>query len=85
MFVQIIIFIRIVVVVVVVVVNTNNNINNSNNNNNNNNNFHICYPVWLSTRRCRLQIRKEDHGTLICTCPAHTVDSRQDRILSSAK
>ena len=48
--------------------------------NNNNNNFTICYPACLSTRRRLSQIRKEDHGPSIFTCPAHTIDVRQNSL-----
>ena len=58
---------------------------NNNNNNNNNNNFPICYPGCLSTRRRHSQISKEDHGSSIFTCPAHTIDVRQGRIPGPAK
>ena len=56
-----------------------------NNNNNTNNNFTICYPGCLSTRRRHSQIRKEDHGRSIFTCPAHTINVRQDKIPSAVK
>ena len=37
------------------------------------------------TRRRHSQIRKEDHGPSIFTCPAHTLDVRQDGVLNAAK
>ena len=50
----------------------------------NNNNFPICYPGCLSTRRRHSQIRNEDYGSFIFTCPAHTIDVRQNRFLVPA-
>ena len=53
--------------------------------NNNNNNSPICYLGCLSTRRRHSQIRKYDHEPCSFTCPAHTVDVRQDIIPSDSK
>ena len=33
----------------------------------------------------KYEFRKDDLGPSICTCPAHTMDVRQDRIPSAAK
>ena len=39
----------------------------------------------LSTRRRHSQIRNEDYGPSIFTCPAHTIDVRRERIPKTVK
>ena len=56
------------------------------NNNNNNNNFTIFLSgLFIDKTTSFTLFRKEDHGPSIFTCPAHTIDVRQERISSAPK